>query len=61
MQLKDFARKGIAAQQKDIADLQGYRDRFYPNERKADKMRMGAMMMTKAEMGRLKQFTMRAK
>lgn len=51
--LKDFARKGIAAQQKDIAELQGYRDRFYSNERKADKMRMGAMMMTKPEMGRM--------
>jgi uncharacterized protein (DUF305 family) len=52
-QLKDFARKGIAAQQKDIAELQGYRDRFYPNERKADKMQMGAMMLTEAEMARV--------
>lgn len=52
-QLKDFARKAIAGQQKDIAELQGYRDRFYPNERKADKMRMGTLMLTEAEMARM--------
>lgn len=52
-ELKDFAKRMIADQEKDITELQGYRDRFYASERKADKMRMGDVVMTMAEMQRM--------
>lgn len=58
-QLKEFAARIIADQEKDRAELQGYRDRFYANEPKADKIRMGGMVMTKAEMQRMAQENMR--
>ena len=44
-ELKGFAKRMIADQEKDITELQGYRDRFYPSERKADKMRIGDVVM----------------
>lgn len=52
-QLKKFAMRISADQGKDTTALQRYRDRFYANDRKADKMRMGTMTMTAAEMQRM--------
>lgn len=51
-ELKEFARRVISDQEKDSAELQAMRDRFYSGEPKADKLRMRGMTMTAAEMRR---------
>ncbi|HWW75906.1 MAG TPA: DUF305 domain-containing protein [Pyrinomonadaceae bacterium] len=58
-ELKEFAQRVIADQEKDNSELQGLRDRFYAGEPKADKMRMGGMTMTVAEMQRTSEADMR--
>ena len=58
-ELKEFAQRVIADQEKDNSELQGLRDRFYAGEPKADKMRMGGMTMTAAEMRRTSEADMR--
>lgn|GEM_PF-5464887 len=52
-ELKNFGKRMIADQEKDITVLQFYRDRFYATERKADTMRIGDVVMTMAEMQRM--------
>lgn len=51
-QLKRFARKAIADQEKDRVELQSIRNQFYASDPKADKMRIGSMTIRVAEMQR---------
>ncbi len=58
-QLKEFAARVIADQEKDKGELQGLRDRFFADQPKADKMRMPGKTMTMAEMQRMSEMDMR--
>ncbi len=58
-QLKEFAARVIADQEKDKRELQGLLDRFFADQPKADKMRMRGKTMTMAQMQRMSEMDMR--
>ncbi len=59
LQLKEFAARTIADQERDKEELQSLRDRFFANQPKADKMRMSGKAMTMAQMQRMSEMDMR--
>lgn len=58
-QLKEFAARTIADQERDKGELQSLRDRFFANQPKADKIRMRGKAMTMAQMHRMSEMDMR--